>query len=115
VIISFFIDNKHINQLHEFDTRGEIMNIKVFANFREICEGKMVTIDHVDNQPVLALLDALIESYPSMKEELFTAEKELKPMIHVFVNGKNIIHLEGLQTTVYQSDQIALFPPVAGG
>jgi molybdopterin synthase sulfur carrier subunit len=91
------------------------MNIKVFANFRDICEGKVVTINHIDNQPVLSVLDALIERYPPMKEELLTEEKELKPMIHVFVNGKSIIHLEGLNTKVYHSDQIALFPPVAGG
>jgi molybdopterin synthase sulfur carrier subunit len=115
VISSFFLDNKHRNQFHKLIHRGEIMNIKVFANFREICEGKVVTIDHVDDQPVISVLDALIERYPPMEEELFTEEKELKPMIHVFVNGKNIIHLEGLKTTVYQSDQIALFPPVAGG
>jgi molybdopterin synthase sulfur carrier subunit len=50
-----------------------------------------------------------------MEEELFTPDKQIKPMVHVFINGRNIIHLNGLETEVTDEDQIALFPPVAGG
>ena len=31
------------------------------------------------------------------------------------MNGKNIIHDNDLQTKVKETDQFALFPPVAGG
>ncbi|MCG3084675.1 MoaD/ThiS family protein, partial [Anoxybacillus sp. LAT27] len=34
---------------------------------------------------------------------------------HVFINGCNIIHADGLETRVREEDQFALFPPVAGG
>lgn len=91
------------------------MVIKVFANFREICEGKTVTLQIVDGQTILSVLHQLIERFPLMNEELFSEEHQLKPLVHVFINGKNIIHLDGLSTTVKETDQIALFPPVAGG
>lgn len=91
------------------------MNIKVFANFREICGGKIVTLEAEDGQSILEILKELISRFPPMKEELFTENYELKPMIHVFINGKNVVYLDGLATKVYQKDTVALFPPVAGG
>lgn len=91
------------------------MLIKVFANFRDICGGKTVTLNVEDGQAISVVLDQLIELYPLMQEELFTEEKTLKPLVHVFINGQNIIHLNNLSTKVKTTDQIALFPPVAGG
>lgn len=91
------------------------MLIKVFANYREICGGKTVTLSVEEGQPIFSVLNQLSGQFPLMKDELFTEDKQLKPLIHVFINGKNIIHLEGLSTTVKTTDQIALFPPVAGG
>lgn len=91
------------------------MEIKVFANFREICGDKTVHVDVYDNEPIENVLDRLIEKFPMMKEELFTENKEIKPLVHVFINGKNVIHLDGLQSKVKKTDEIALFPPVAGG
>lgn len=91
------------------------MLIKVFANFREICGAKTVTLTVEEGQPILSLLNELTEQFPLMNDELFTKEKEVKPLVHVFINGRNIIHLEGLSSPVLATDQIALFPPVAGG
>jgi sulfur-carrier protein len=91
------------------------MIIKVFANFREICGGKTVTLSINDGQPIVLILDQLIERFPLMADEIFTEEKLVKPYVHVFINGRNIIHLQGLTTPVKVTDQIALFPPVAGG
>ncbi|OIJ15961.1 molybdopterin synthase sulfur carrier subunit [Anaerobacillus arseniciselenatis] len=91
------------------------MLIKVFANFREICGGKTVTLSIKGEQPIQLVLDELIKDFPLMREELFTEESKLKPLVHVFINGKNIIHLDGLSTNVKQTDEVALFPPVAGG
>ncbi|MCT8138779.1 MoaD/ThiS family protein [Anaerobacillus sp. CMMVII] len=91
------------------------MVIKVFANFREICGGKTVTLPIEDGQAIFLVLTKLIERFPLMAEELFTEDNKLKPLVHVFINGRNIIHLDGLTTLVRETDQIALFPPVAGG
>lgn len=91
------------------------MKLKVFANFRDICGAKTVQLEVSDKATVEEMLDVLIETFPPMREEVFTETKQLKPMVHVFVNGKNVMFLEGLQTKVHTDDEIALFPPVAGG
>lgn len=90
------------------------MLVKVFANLRQICGGVMVDV-HPDGERVIDVLDKMIEMFPPLKAEIFTAEKELLPFVHVYVNGRNIIHLDDLETKVVETDQFALFPPVAGG
>jgi molybdopterin synthase sulfur carrier subunit len=90
------------------------MLVKVFANLRQICGGVTVEVKP-DGERVIDVLDKMVEMFPSLKDEIFTAEKELLPFVHVYVNGRNIIHLDDLQTEVNEKDQFALFPPVAGG
>jgi molybdopterin synthase sulfur carrier subunit len=68
-----------------------------------------------DGERVKDVLDKMIEMFPSLRDEIFTVEKELLPFVHVYVNGRNIIHLDDLETKVVETDQFALFPPVAGG
>lgn len=90
------------------------MQVKVFANLREICGG--VTVEVLpEGDRVNDVLDKMITMFPALQEEIFTEEKKLKPFVHVYLNGKNIIHADDLETKVKESDQFALFPPVAGG
>ncbi|SER47252.1 ubiquitin-like small modifier protein 1 [Salipaludibacillus aurantiacus] len=91
------------------------MIIKVFATFREICGGKTIQVDYEDNSRIGDLLDEVISQFPAMEEEIFTTDRQVKQHVHVFINGRNIIHLQGLETIVKPDDQLALFPPVAGG
>lgn len=91
------------------------MIVKVFANFREICQAKSVEVSLDNGNRVIDIMETLIRMYPALEEEVFTPERTFKPFVHVFINGRNIIHAQGLETRVLESDQFALFPPVAGG
>jgi molybdopterin synthase sulfur carrier subunit len=88
--------------------------VKVFANLREICGGVSVNV-LPEGDRVIDVLDKLVEMFPALREEIFTEEKKLRQFVHVFINGRNIIHLDDLETKVVDTDQFALFPPVAGG
>ena len=90
------------------------MLVKVFANLRQICGGVTVEVEP-DGDRVIDVLDKMVEMFPNLQTEIFTSEKTLLPFVHVYVNGRNIIHLEDLDTKVKEEDQFALFPPVAGG
>ncbi|MCH6265235.1 MULTISPECIES: ubiquitin-like small modifier protein 1 [Neobacillus] len=90
------------------------MIVKVFANLREICGGVSVNV-LPEGDRVIDVLDKLVEMFPALREEIFTEEKKLRQFVHVFINGRNIIHLDDLETKVVDTDQFALFPPVAGG
>lgn len=90
------------------------MIVKVFANLRDICGGVAVNVQP-NGDRVMDILGKMIELYPDLEEEIFTEEKKLKPFVHVYINGRNIIHASDLETRVKEEDQMALFPPVAGG
>lgn len=90
------------------------MLVKVFANLRQICGGVTVEVQP-EGDRVIDVLDKMVEMFPDLHDEIFTVEKDLLPFVHVYVNGRNIIHLDDLQTIVEDTDQFALFPPVAGG
>ena len=92
------------------------MKVKLFATFRDICnDNKIVEVPVADDSTVIEILEKLICLYPGLEEEVFTPERTLKPFVHVFINGRNVLHEEGLLTKVKSDDQFALFPPVAGG
>ncbi len=91
------------------------MIVKVFANFREICHSKAVEVPSKDGDTVMDILETLLKMFPALEEEVFKEDRTLKQFVHVFLNGRNIIHENGLQTVVKSDDQFALFPPVAGG
>jgi sulfur-carrier protein len=90
------------------------MQVKVFANLRVICGGVSVEVQPVGDR-VMDVLDKMIEMFPDLNEEIYTEEKKLKPFVHLYVNGRNIVHAQDLETRVKETDQLALFPPVAGG
>lgn len=90
------------------------MQVKVFANLRVICGGNRVEVI-AEGDRVIDILEKMVATYPGLEEEIFTEDRTLKPFVHVFINGKNIIHAQGLLTKVKETDQFALFPPVAGG
>lgn len=90
------------------------MKVKVFANFREVCQGNVVDVPSTGDT-VIEVLETLIRMYPLLEDEVFNEQRQLKPFVHVFINGRNIIHEQGLVTKIKEEDQFALFPPVAGG
>ncbi len=101
--------------LYHFIQEGIPMKILFFATFREITKVKVLDMSSSDLSDIQQLLTLLIKRFPAFQDELFSDNNQLKPHIHIFVNGRNIIHLKGLSTPITNGDEIALFPPVAGG
>ncbi|MFV9510084.1 ubiquitin-like small modifier protein 1 [Tepidibacillus sp. LV47] len=93
------------------------MQIQLFATYRDLVNAKVVDIPVPDLLTVKQLLQSLINHYPDFQDELFVdkTQEQLKPHVNIFVNGRNIIYLHGLDTLISTKDEIALFPPVGGG
>ena len=62
-----------------------------------------------------ALLDDLFGRYPTVREQVLTAEGGLSRFINVFVNDQDVRYLQGLETPVTASDTVTLLPAMAGG
>ncbi|MBE3596119.1 MAG: MoaD/ThiS family protein [Hydrogenibacillus sp.] len=90
------------------------MRVKLFANFRDICGTKVIEVEP-EGSRVRDLLGALSARHPAMREELFQPDGSLRPFVQILINGRNIAFARGLDTEVEEGDEIALFPPVAGG
>lgn len=61
---------------------------------------------------LLAVLAA--EKNPAFEKRVFPEGKLSDTMI-ILVNGRNILHLNGVQTPLKPDDVVAVFPMVAGG
>ena len=68
-----------------------------------------------DGDTVLNVLEKLEAEYPALRESVLDDDGNLQGSIIVLINGRSIEFLDGLNSTIQESDQLAIFPPIAGG
>lgn len=92
------------------------MRIRLFATLRPLAGGKHAEVPAEPGETVRTVLRRLIEQHPALAGEVLTPDgQELLPHVQVFIGGESIRHKQGLDTVLEQADDMALFPPVAGG
>jgi len=69
--------------------------------------------DSINLKELIRLIDA--KTGKSISEKIFTNEEKLKSSAIILVNGKNIFHLNGLETSIKDGDVVSIFPPGGGG
>jgi MoaD family protein len=69
----------------------------------------------VDGSTVGEVVEALVGRFPSLRDQLLTAEGQLNRFVNVYVNGQDVRYLDGLATPVEPRDEIRLLPAMAGG
>jgi molybdopterin synthase sulfur carrier subunit len=89
------------------------IELRFFANFRETVGQKTLTREFEDVSTVGDLATLLVEEYPEL--DLFDDNGSLRDFIRVLKDGKDVEHMEGLETELQDGDTISVFPPVAGG
>ena len=68
-----------------------------------------------DGDTIGEVLDALVATYPSLKDQLYTEDGELNRFVNVYVNGQDVRYLDGTATPVAARDEVRLLPAMAGG
>lgn len=89
------------------------LDMRFFANFRESVGQKTISREYEDADDVGDVLRSLSEEYPDM--ELFDEDGSLRDFLTIMKDGKDITHIEGLETEVEDGTTLSVFPPVAGG
>ncbi|NLN47765.1 MAG: MoaD/ThiS family protein [Clostridiales bacterium] len=89
------------------------MKVLFFAYIRDYTGTKEVYVEYHKN--LRSLLLKLCEMYgPKFRNKVFAGD-DLSDEIIILVNGRNIVHLQGLDSLLSPEDEISIFPVVAGG
>jgi molybdopterin synthase sulfur carrier subunit len=93
------------------------IQVKGYLTFRELLGTRSIEIDGqaATLRDCLQVLAADIGE--GFREQVLDFQNgELRPHVALLLNGQHYRHLEnGLDTLVQDGDQLAIFPPVAGG
>ena len=90
------------------------LELRFFATFREAVGRKTVVREFEDGSDVGEVLSVLEAEYEQMHGRLIV-DGDLAPQINVLKNGREVLHLQGLETPLADGDRLSVFPPVAGG
>lgn len=90
------------------------VELRLFATFRETVGQKTVEREFDDDATIETVLDRLEADFTGL-EGSFVEDGEILPQVNVLKNGREVHHLEGMETPIADGDTIAIFPPVAGG
>lgn len=90
------------------------LELRFFATFREAVGTKTATKEFPDGTPVGDVLESLEAEYDDLEGQLIV-DGALAPHINVLKNGREVLHMEGLETELDDGDTLSIFPPVAGG
>lgn len=96
-----------------YDRRA--MDVRFYATLRPLVGGKTVTIDLPAGASVRHLLEEATRRFPALGALIWTPAGDLGEYIKVFVNGREIRHLQMLDTPLPADASVDIFPPVAGG
>ena len=87
------------------------IKVRFFANFRELTKTSELGIE---GDTVREILEKICEKFKGLEKILFKDGK-LQPYVNIFLNGENLPGSDGLDKSLREGDEIAIFPPVSGG
>ncbi|MEH2239703.1 ubiquitin-like small modifier protein 1 [Nostoc sp.] len=64
---------------------------------------------------IAELLDSLEKSFPGIKSRLCDEQGKLRRFVNFYVDSEDIRHLDGINTTLKDGDEVSIVPAVAGG
>ena len=61
------------------------------------------------------VLRSLADAHPATQSQLFSGEGQLNRYVNVYLNDEDVRVLDGLETSVSESDTLVILPAMAGG
>jgi molybdopterin synthase sulfur carrier subunit len=68
-----------------------------------------------EGDDVGSVLRALAEAHPQTESQLFGVDGGLNRYVNVYLNDEDVRVLDGLETSVSESDTLVILPAMAGG
>ncbi len=89
--------------------------VRLYAALREAAGQRDFDLEVPAGVCIGEILRRLVALRPKLDGKVLDENGNVPRYVAVFVNGRDIRHLSGLETPVQPEDEIAVFPPVAGG
>ncbi|MDD1695971.1 MAG: MoaD family protein [Methanoregula sp.] len=90
------------------------VKIRFFAQFRELFGTDIIT-DVEEGTRFTSLIISIAEKNPEGYSSIFDEKGAFHEFVILMKNGKRIDIADASKTLVLDGDEIAVFPPVAGG
>lgn len=90
------------------------VKIRFFARFREFL-GTDIIVEEGKNQTLAALIKSIAQKNREGYDAIFDGQGKFHEFVILMRNGKRIDLSDAQNTPVVNGDDIAVFPPVAGG
>jgi MoaD family protein len=94
------------------------ITLRGFLTLREAMDDESALELEIGNITLMQLLHELSDMFGErFTQMLFNkAGKSLNPHIRILINGRHYSHIpQKLKTRLQEGDEVALFPPIAGG
>jgi len=92
------------------------MKVRVFGTLRSVVgDSKEIEVRLDGRSTALKVLEQLITAYPGLEEKVLGEDGKLQGGVNIFLNGRSVRFLDGLNTLLEEGDELALFPPLGGG
>jgi sulfur-carrier protein len=89
------------------------VDVKIPTMLRAHADGQSSV--SIEGDSVGAVFKSLVESYPSLRDNLLDASGGLHKFVNVYKDDDDIRYLDGLDTPLADGDVISIIPAVAGG
>jgi molybdopterin synthase sulfur carrier subunit len=96
-------------EIHE--VKGTLMEIKLFGGLRQTAGNAEL---EAAGATIREALEDLCTDNEALRAAIFDGSV-LRSHVRVMVNGRDCELVGGLEAAIYENDQIAIFPPIAGG
>jgi sulfur-carrier protein len=91
------------------------MNVRVYATLRPIVGGPIAQLSTDTGDTFMQLIDEMLVRWPALERELLDKQGALRTNIHIFLNGRDVRYLGGLEMPIPENADVCIFPPVGGG
>lgn len=93
-----------------------LIKVRFFGSIRELTKEKWMVIELPENSSILDLIKELSNKiHPALMEKLVKEDRKLNPDFSILLNGRNIVHLNGLSTKLRNEDTVSIFSVAGGG
>ncbi|MBN1681645.1 MAG: MoaD family protein [Anaerolineae bacterium] len=89
--------------------------IRLFVTLRDLAGSKTLSVPLDSGSTVRDLIQAINAANPAIATALLDSEGQLSDAVFIYVHGRNVIGLQGLDTPIREDDEIMLVPPMVGG